>query len=142
MVLTPSCRVPTTNPGATLSEIAEQIEIGHANSQRYFPKRHDLLREIALDALREIDKALASFVQTGMRPEVSLRMMYERLAPVRDRYFYLVSYPDMMGFTEVAKAYEHQFDRPYGYIRDLKSQGVFAQDIPAAWNVQTVDSLI
>ncbi len=117
MVLTPSCRVPTTNPGATLSEIAP-------------------------DALHEIDKALNSILQTDMRPEECLRMMYERLAPVRDRYSYLVSYPDMIGFTEVAKAYEHQSDRLYGNIRDLKSQGVFAQDIPAAWNVQTVDLLI
>ena len=59
-------------------------------------------------------------------------MMYERLAPVGDRYSCLVSYPDLMEFTEVARACEYQLDRLNSYIQDLKSQDVFAPDIPTA----------
>ena len=137
-----SSRVLATNQGATLSEIAEQIGVGRATLQRYFPKRQDLLREIALDALREIDKALDSILQTDKRPEESLQMMFELLAPLGDRYSYLVSYPDLMEFTEVAKAYEHQLERLNRYIQDLKARDVFAPDIPTAWIVQTIDLLI
>ena len=137
-----SSRVLATNQGATLAEIAEQIGIGRATLQRYFPKRQDLLKEIALDALREIDKALDSVLQTDMPPEESLQMLFELLAPAGDRYSYLVSYPDLMEFTDVAEAYQHQLDRMNGYIQALKSQDLFAPDIPTAWIVQTIDLLI
>jgi len=95
-----------------------------------------------LDALREIDKALDSILQTDMGPEESLQMMFELLAPLGDWYSYLVSYPDLMEFTEVAKAYEHQLERLNRYIQDLKARDVFAPDIPTAWIVQTIDLLI
>ena len=137
-----SSRVLATNHGATLGEIAQQIGIGRATLQRYFPKRQDLLREIALDALREIEKALDSVLQTDMRPEESLQLMFELLAPVGDRYSYLVTYPDLMEIAEVAKAYDGQLDRLNRYVQDLKQRDVFAPDIPTAWIVQTIDLLI
>ena len=110
--------------------------------QRYFPKRQDLLKEIALDALREIDEALDTVLQTDMGPDDSLQMLFELLAPAGDRYSYLMSYPHLMEFEEVANAYEHQLDRLNRYIQDLKSQDLFAPDIPTAWIVQTIDLLI
>ena len=141
-LLLASGRVLATNHGATLGEIAEQIGIGRATLQRYFPKRQDLLREIALDALREIDIALDSVLRTDVRPEESLQLMFDLLAPLGDRYSYLVSYPDLMEFAEVINAYEHQLERLNRYIQDLKLRGVFAPDIPTAWIVQTIDLLI
>ena len=110
--------------------------------QRYFPKRQDLLKEIALDALRAIDQALDSVLQTNMGPEESLQMLFELLAPLGDRYFYLVSYPDLMEISDVAEAYERQLDRLNRYIQELKQQDLFAPDIPTAWVVQTIDLLI
>ncbi len=68
--------------------------------------------------------------------------MSELLAPVGDRYSYLMSYPDLMEFTEVARACEHQLDKLSSYIQDLKSLDVFAPDIPTACIVQTIDLLI
>ena len=141
-LLLASGRVLATNHGATLGEIAERIGIGRATLQRYFPKRQDLLREIALDALREIDIALDSVLRTDVRPEESLLLMFELLAPLGDRYFYLVSYPDLMDFEDVAKAYEQQLDRLNIFVQDLKQRDVFAPDIPTAWIVQTIDLLI
>ena len=141
-LLLASGRVLATNHGATLGEIAERIGIGRATLQRYFPKRQDLLREIALDALREIDIALDSVLRTDVRPEESLQLMFELLAPLGDRYFYLVSYPDLMDFEDVAKAYEQQLDRLNIFVQDLKQRDVFAPDIPTAWIVQTIDLLI
>ena len=137
-----SSQVLATNHGATLGEIAEQIGIGRATLQRYFPKRQDLLKEIALDALRAIDQALDSVLQTNMGPEESLQMLFELLAPLGDRYFYLVSYPDLMEISDVAEAYERQLDRLNRYIQELKQQDLFAPDIPTAWVVQMIDLLI
>ena len=102
-LLLASGRVLATNHGATLGEIAERIGIGRATLQRYFPKRQDLLREIALDALREIDIALDSVLRTDVRPEESLLLMFELLAPLGDRYSYLVSYPDLMDLRRLPK---------------------------------------
>lgn len=137
-----SSRVLATNHGATLAEIAEQIGTARATLQRYFPKRQDLIREIALDALREIDEALDSVLQADVGPDESLQMLFELLAPAGDRYSYLVWFPDLMEFADVVEAYQHQLDRLTGYIQDLKSQDVFAPDLPTAWIVQTIDLLI
>lgn len=137
-----SSHVLATNHGATLGEIAEQIGIGRATLQRYFPKRQDLLREIALDALQEIDDASDSAMQMDLGAEESLKKMFELLAPLGDRYYFLVSYPDLMDFAEVAKAYERQLDRLNWYVQELKQREVFAQEIPTAWIVQTIDLMI
>lgn len=137
-----SSQVLATNHGATLGEIAEQIGVGRATLQRYFPKRQDLLREIALDALREIEEALDSVLRMDIRTEDSLHKLFELLAPLGDRYFYLVSYPNLMDFEDVAKAYEQQLDRLKIFVHDLKQRDVFAPDIPTAWIVQTIDLLI
>ncbi|MCY4082155.1 MAG: TetR/AcrR family transcriptional regulator [Caldilineaceae bacterium] len=137
-----SSRVLATNHGASLSEIAAQIGVGRATLQRYFPKRQDLLREIALGALREIDIALDAVLRTDLSPEESLQMMFELLAPIGDRYSYLVTYPDLMEFAEVASAYDRQLDRLNGFVLELKQKEVFSPDIPTAWIVQTIDLLI
>lgn len=137
-----SSQVLATNHGATLGEIAERIGVGRATLQRYFPKRQDLLREIAMDALREIDETLDSVLRTDTGPEESLRTLFELLAPLGDRYFYLASYPDLMDFADVDKAYERQLERLNRYVQELKQQGLFAPDIPTAWIVQTIDLLI
>ena len=141
-LLLASGRVLATNQGATLSEIAEQIGIGRATLQRYFPKRQDLLREIALDALREIDQALDSVLGIDKGAEESLQEMLELLVPLGDRYFYLVSYPDLMENADVSKAYERQLNRLTRYVEELKQRNVLAMDIPTAWIVQTIDLLI
>ncbi len=141
-LLRASSQVLATNHGATLGEIAEQIGVGRATLQRYFPKRQDLLREIAMDALREIDKKLDSVLRTDTGPEESLRTLFELLAPVGDRYFYLASYPDLMEIADVDKAYERQLERLNRYVQELKQQDLFAPDIPTAWIVQTIDLLI
>ena len=137
-----SSQVLATNHGATLGEIAEQIGVGRATLQRYFPKRQDLLREIAADALREIDRALDSVLQADMGAEESLQLLFELLAPHGDGYSYLVSYPDLMAFPDIAEAYERQLDRMNRYVQELKERGLFAPEIPTAWIVQTTDLLI
>ena len=137
-----SSRVLAKDHGATLGEIAGRIGIGRATLQRYFPKRQDLLSEIALDALHEIDKALDSVLRTDLRPEESLHLMFELLAPIGDRYSYLVTYPDLMEIAEIAEIYDRQLERLNRYVQDLKQRNVFAPDIPTAWIVQTIDLLI
>ena len=56
-----------------------------------------------MDALREIDKTLDSVLRTDTGPEESLQTLFELLAPLGDRYFYLASYPDLMEFADVDK---------------------------------------
>ena len=137
-----SSHVLATKHGASLGEVAEQIGIGRATLQRYFPKRQDLLREIALDALREIDEALNYILRMDLGAEESLQKMFELLAPLGDQYYYLVSYPDLMESADVAKAYERQLDRLNRYVQELKQRDVFPPEIPTAWVVQTIDLLI
>lgn len=125
-------RLPPLRHSALTSSISCSIDGPHASSRVQATNQGAKLSEIAPDALYEIDRALNSILQRDMRPQECLPMMFELLAPVGDRYSCLMSYPDLMAFTEVARACEHQLDRPNSYIQDLKSQDVFAPDIPTA----------
>ena len=81
-------------------------------------------------------------MQVDLGAEESLQKMFELLAPLGDRYYFLVSYPDLMEFADLAKAHEQQLDRLNRYVQDLKQRDVFAPDIPTAWVVHTIDLLI
>ena len=83
-----------------------------------------------------------SVLQADMGAEESIQLLFELLAPHGDGYSYLVSYPDLMTYADIAEAYERQLDRLNRYVQDFKERGLFAPEIPTAWIVQTIDLLI
>ncbi len=128
-------------PSASLNDIAKNIGVGRATLQRYFPKRNDLLREIALDSIHKMDAALAPLYQMNLSAEDGVLKMFEALIPLGASY-HVLAYSDLMQFEEVAQAYQQQLSELQQYVQDLKRDGVIALDVPTAWGVQMIDLLI
>ena len=127
---------------ASLNEIADHIGVGRATLQRYFPKRQDLLRAIALDGVRKVDEALAPMQNIEQSAEDSLRMFFALLVPLGDAYHFLATYPDVLNFAEGAHDHGRQLAILQRDVVNLKQQHVIAIDIPDAWAVQMVEMLI
>ena len=128
--------------GASLSEIADYIGVGRATLQRYFPKRQDLLREIALTCIRKMDEALEPIHDMPPSAEDNLQAFFEALVPFGDAYHFLSTYPDLMNFDDVARDYNRQLNDLHRYVQWLKRHNVIATDIPDAWAVRMMDLLI
>ncbi|MEM7117065.1 MAG: TetR/AcrR family transcriptional regulator [Chloroflexota bacterium] len=127
---------------ASLNEIADHIGVGRATLQRYFPKRQDLLREIALECVQKVDQVLKPIQTIEQSAEAGLRMFFDVLVPLGDAYHFLATYPDVISFEEVAKDYGRQLNTLHRYVEYLKRENVIAIDIPDAWAVRMIDLLI
>lgn len=130
-----------SNHGASLSEIAATIGVGRATLQRYFPKRQDLLHEIALDAIHKTDDAVASLSLIEAPPKEGLLKLFEVLVPLGAHYHFLSSYPKLES-EEVAQEYARQLNETTQYVQWLKEQDVIALGVPTAWVVQMIDLLV
>lgn len=127
---------------ASLSEIAAHIGIGRATLQRYFPKREDLLREIAADAILKTNAASTHLHSQNLSIQEHLLQLFEVLIPLGDRYHFLSSYPDLMQFEEIREGYEQQIHNLHAFVHRLKEAKMVSLDVPNAWVVYTIDLLI
>ena len=128
--------------GASLSEIADHIGVGRATLQRYFPKREDLLRAIAVESVRKMDEATEPLYGIEQSANDGLLAMFELLIPLGDSYHFLATYPDLLRFEEVAEAYDRQLSDTKEYVQYLKKEGLIALDVPDAWAVIMIDLLV
>ncbi|MEM7032769.1 MAG: TetR/AcrR family transcriptional regulator [Chloroflexota bacterium] len=137
-----SITVLVKEPRASLGEIAKGIGVGRATLQRYFPKRDDLLREIALETILKTDEVLAPLYHMDLSAEEILLKMFEALIPLGDYYHFLASSPEVMAFEDVIQECERQMKELRLYVQDLKQEGLIAPDVPVAWAVHMIDMLI
>ncbi len=142
-ILKGAAAVLAKNPGATFAELAEKIGIGRATLYRYFAKRDDLIKALALFSLQEIDEAVRPLLQQAMPSHDLLYAIIEVLIPIGERFHFLSTDEfDVWTDAEVKQVYERQ-DKELGQLIEfMKQEGKFRLDIPTAWIVAVFDNLI
>lgn len=130
------------NPGASLSEIATRAGVGRATLHRYFSTRDKLVRELALEALRRTDEATTGIEAQATTAKEALQMVLEAVLPLGDRYHFLASESVAITDPEILKESKRQLAELAELAEALKAEGEVAPDIPTAWAVVAIDSLI
>lgn len=130
------------NPGASLNEVAQAAGVGRATLYRYFPTREVLLRELALEAIRQTDEAIAPIRAKDLNSKETLKQVVEALIPLGDRFHFLMSELAVYGNPDVASAYERQLQTFVELVNAVKAEGGMSPDVPTAWGVATIDALI
>jgi len=129
------------DPTATLAEIAARAGVGRATLHRHFANRAELLRVLALQALRETDEAAERAAAPACsHTEALQRIMYAMIA-LGDRHWFLVQ-----DSTSQSPALSEQLKRQqselHALIRAAKAEQGFAADSSVIWIAHCYDHLI
>lgn len=135
-------QVLADHPNATLSEIAESAGVRRVTLHRQIGTRQDLLREIAIRSLNEMDEACEKAAADAPTAIAALRSIVAALVPVGDRCHFLWKQRDIWDEPSVAKKMAQQDKELFALIDLAKAEGAIAADIPNAWVVAAIESVV
>ena len=130
------------NPGASLSEVAETADVGRATLHRHFASREDLIRTLALDALRRTDEATEHIEREAKSAVHAMQLMIEAVVPLGDHFHFLATEPAAQRDPEIEAVYRRQLDEVAELVEAMRGEGAVGQDLPTLWVAATIDALI
>ena len=134
-------RALNADPGASLAEIAKRAGVGRATLHRHFGSRDGLIRALTLSSIRETDAAVAH-ISLEQSAGDYLKAMLEALIPLGDRFHFLSQEWSAMKEPDIAVELKRQMDELGQLVVALKAEGLIAPDVPDAWGVAVLDSMI
>lgn len=129
-------------PDATLAEIADQAGIGRATLHRHFAHRDDLMRQLALSSLDGINAACRPVMEQAETALQALEEIINSLVPMGDQYRFLASSSLIYTDPEIQERYNRHLIRLSELFEQLKEENVIDTQVPTAWVVAVIDSLI
>ena len=134
-------RVLHHNPGASLSDIAEEAGVGRATLHRHFSSRELLVSELAQTAIAEMDSAVEEACRDSVTAGAALRDALTALIPLGDRYGFLMHEP-----LDTDETLSAEFGRQQRETEELVlaavEEGVFDPAVPVSWIVRADAYLI
>jgi TetR/AcrR family transcriptional repressor of mexCD-oprJ operon len=124
-----------------MQEIATEAGVGRATVHRYFPKREDLIREIALSCNAKIDDVIEPLRGQGLSAADVLWRVLEGVVPLGNQYRVLAERV-LIHDPEVQAGYQRHMEQLGNLVDQLKQEGVIGADVPRAWVVRTIEALI
>ena len=141
-ILDAAAVVLAQNPGASIAVIARQAGIGRATLHRYYPKREDLLRALALNAMAQSDAVvLPLYKEDGPKLE-TLKNIIRAMVPLGAYWHFLSLEYSVMEDEAVKEKYKAQLECLSQLVNEVKAERGLALDVPTAWMVAAIDSLL
>ncbi|MEO3869304.1 TetR/AcrR family transcriptional regulator [Nonomuraea sp. B12E4] len=133
----------STDPAATMTDVARAAGVGRVTLYAHFPSRAELLKALVHQALegtkqilddsladdRPADQVLAGIIHTSWR-------LLDRHRRIRR-----VALAEL-GSEWVADQHDHVFARLTELLSRGRDQGIFRSDLPASWMTTTVYGLL
>ena len=141
-LLDAAAAVLARNPGASIADVAVRAGVSRATLYRYFPSREVLIRALAIEALRQTDEAIAPLRDQMSSSTETLQLTIGALIPLGERFHFLTAEFGVMRDPEVAEIYERQQSELSNLVEAVKAEGSIAREIPTAWVVTVIDTLI
>lgn len=132
--------VLSRNPGASLSEVAEEAGVGRATLHRHFASRSDLVSALARRALQELSDAVEAATENATSHWDGLRLTMQAIIPLAHRHMFLMHEEVLSPDLHAAFAEDERELRDA--IEAAKSEGAIRSDLPTEWVAQAFDHLV
>jgi AcrR family transcriptional regulator len=129
------------NPRASMDSIARACGIGRATLNRRFSSREDLMKAIALDAMRSLDWIVEEASGAASAAEL-LEEILPALIDLGDRFRVLDQAPELMDLPEIKEALGRQKQETIELARALKQEGALHPAVPDAFFAAALDGLL
>lgn len=125
-----------------MGEVAQEIGVSRATLYRHFPTRDDLLRELALEAVRVTDEAVAHIGIGIATYEQAFALMFEALVPIGDRYHFLSNEAWLLSDEVVAREVTRQARSTAALVQGAQAAGEIDPSLPASYVTRQFDAAI
>lgn len=132
------------NTGTGMDAIARAAGVGRATLFRHFSSKAELMTAIKISAGEQLHAAVAPVFASSMPAREKLLRIVTRLIPMGDSLqvsAYLVQ-PVSKEEPGVLETYRLCMEKCRQLCLDLKAEGAVLPEVPAAWLVASMDSLI
>lgn len=137
-----AAEILSQDPRASLTQVAARLGVGRATIYRHFETREGLTRAIALRCLEAMEESLAGLESEVQSATEYLERMFLALVPLGPRYQFLINDGNAFLDEEVAKVVDRQRSEMNELVEELKREGTCAPDLPTAWVVALIDSVL
>lgn len=142
VLLDAAVAVFSKNPGAPISDVADYANVGRATLYRHFPSRDDLMRELTLESYRQMNEAVEPVLERDITGGDLLLDILEAVIPLGDRFFFLLVERSFESDPEIKALQENDQKEWLELVKHLKARKVIAKDVPDAWVISSLESLI
>ncbi|MCG8467599.1 MAG: TetR/AcrR family transcriptional regulator, partial [Gemmatimonadetes bacterium] len=116
--------------------------VGRATLYRHFSSREDLIRALAVESIREMDRATAHIEESATSARHAIELVFEAVAPLGERYHFLTMETSLFDDPGVTRSWDRQRRDMSELIELAKEEGSMARDVPTPWAVAAADALI
>lgn len=134
-------RLLSSDPSATLSDIAMLAGVGRATLHRYYASRDEFVSALALQALAEMDEAAEDAAADGWDAEDCARKILVALIKLGDRHGFLAHLPSGLD-PRIDDALERQAQDSIEMIKQAQKDGAIDPALPARWIERQFDAAI
>ncbi|WP_372365903.1 TetR/AcrR family transcriptional regulator [Candidatus Uabimicrobium sp. HlEnr_7] len=128
------------DPAVSMEQIANHIGVGRITLYRYFPKRNDLIYELALESIAQTDEAIQPLYEKEISNREILEKVFNNLIPLGARFHFLIYEVSLHKNSEIEKAYERQITELYKFMEILRSENLISMS--STWALYVLDGLI
>ena len=129
-------------PTASMSEVAEAAGVGRATVFRLFDSREGLLKALAHEAIREIDRVAEEAAGVATSATDALRLVLQSAVETAEHVQFLWTAAEVWQDPEVVSAYERQSQELTDLLVAARDEGAFRADVPASWLTSVSDGLM
>jgi AcrR family transcriptional regulator len=131
----------TSQPNASLGDIAAAANVGRTTVHRYFPERADLIDAISADALEKVATATVRARLDDGPAHAALARLCQEYFEFGDVFMLLFTMPDLLTREE----WQQESDQDRALVRVIERghrEGTIDRELPAEWVQQLLWSLL
>ncbi|MBE3016069.1 TetR/AcrR family transcriptional regulator [Microbispora sp. NEAU-D428] len=132
----------SSDPGATVDDIAKAAGVGRMTLYGHFRTRADLVEAALMDALRAGEETLSSLDLTGDPRQAMTRLLGSSWELVAESAALLTAAEDTLPAGRVRELHDEPARRMAELIRRGQDRGVFRTDMPADWLVSVAHYIL
>jgi len=141
-ILAAAAAVLSSNPGATLDEVARAAKLSRATLYRSFSSRDALLRAAALDALDSVETGLKGIPLKRGDPLATLERVAEVLVPLGAKFHFLASEDWLEKDRKVASRLKTLEGAVTSVLERARAQRLLSTAVPIEWQLCVFVALV
>ncbi len=141
-ILAAAAAVLSSNPGASLDEVARAAKLSRATLYRSYPSREALLRAAALDALTSVETGLKGLPLKRGDPLSTLERVAEVLVPLGAKFHFLASEDWLEKDRKVASRLRTLEDAITSVLARARAQQLLSAAPPIEWQLRVFMALV
>lgn len=141
-ILSAGMELLSSNPEATLSDIAQHAGVGRTTLYRLYETKEQLIKAVAIKCLETFNEATAHIEDKAKSGLDAFHLMFKAILPLSTELEFLMKLGDIgENDPDLVAIYDKQHDEIVELVEYAKAEGSIDKKIPTLWIANLVEGL-